>query len=550
MESFQAEQNEEKGTGASRVSLHNTYDPSISECIHRCANSSELSSNESHVYMLHTVAQPGQNLVQNGVPQIHSAIPVPVVPPNGFAPQVGVPFSAPMGGPTASDPQAVAAANNTTANAPVIPGQMMPMAYPVAPDYSTLPDLRNAMASFFPRRSRRSQRHHSRRDHRSRRRSPSPSTESSVTESVSSSFGSPSSYDTTDHPRNHRRHRSPTQRDPYHYRSGSGRNPLPRGPKDVLASTPFRPLLSQLPSTYTAWNAANGVAQPPPMQMPQMPQANPAPPPRRERGIGLFRRRRDTRFAVPPLNGGAQQQFAPPGMSGMHMSMPDAQATTAPGYTPAPGMTPILPPVVPSSAQMQMRMPEPDQEEQPPVIPHGMGPGDNRMSMPSPGPPGSTPFVGGAGLMTPAVMSGAVPPAPAIGGPGMPGMGASPAGRPMSMPAQGMQMGMGMGMPSPGGAGGGNVAVLPVRFNGYGEHSGLLYHSPHRVMYQDELYPTALHLFEALKFLEHRPDLADRIRLCEHVEDVTAISASFADYTRRDWGNVALATVRLFFISR
>lgn len=108
---------------------------------------------------------------------------------------------------------------------------------------------------------------------------------------------------------------------------------------------------------------------------------------------------------------------------------------------------------------------------------------------------------------------------------------------------------MGMGMPSPGGQGpvglGGVVPTL--RFNGYGEYSGLLYHSPHRVMYEDELFPTALHLFEALKFLPHRPDLAEQIRLCEHVEEVTAISASFAENTRRDWGNVALTTVRLFF---
>ncbi|KAI0301545.1 hypothetical protein B0F90DRAFT_1628377 [Multifurca ochricompacta] len=84
--------------------------------------------------------------------------------------------------------------------------------------------------------------------------------------------------------------------------------------------------------------------------------------------------------------------------------------------------------------------------------------------------------------------------------------------------------------------------MLPVlRFNGYGENSGLLYHSPHAVMYQEELYPTALHLFEALKFLDHRPDLADRIRECERVEDVSVISADLAEYTRRDWGTVALA---------
>ena len=86
--------------------------------------------------------------------------------------------------------------------------------------------------------------------------------------------------------------------------------------------------------------------------------------------------------------------------------------------------------------------------------------------------------------------------------------------------------------------------MAPVlKFNGYGEFSGLLYHSPHSVVYEEELYPTALHLFEARKFLDHRPDLADRIRQCERVEDVTAISAELADFTRRDWGNVALSTV-------
>ena len=92
-------------------------------------------------------------------------------------------------------------------------------------------------------------------------------------------------------------------------------------------------------------------------------------------------------------------------------------------------------------------------------------------------------------------------------------------------------------------------AVAPtVRFNGYGEYSGLLFLSPHTVFYEDALYPTALHLFEALKFLKHRPDLADKIRLCEHVEDVAAISAPFAAHTRRDWGDVALASVRPFFL--
>jgi len=79
-----------------------------------------------------------------------------------------------------------------------------------------------------------------------------------------------------------------------------------------------------------------------------------------------------------------------------------------------------------------------------------------------------------------------------------------------------------------------------LKFNGYGEFAGLLYHSPDAVLYRDKLYPTALHLFEARKFLDHRPDLADRIRECEYVENVTSISAELAEFTRRDWGDVAL----------
>jgi hypothetical protein len=247
---------------------------------------------------------------------------------------------------------------------------------------------------------------------------------------------------------------------------------------------------------------------------------------------------------------------------------PNPVSQPAFGHTPA-GMMPVfqvIPRVIPStSMQMHWDMHmhtselEQQQQQQPPVIPHDMGPGSpNPMSMPSPARAawGLTPSTGisTVGLMTPAVVPGTLPPGFVMDGLGLEGMGsgkttpesiaASPAVEPMSIPtpAVGLQMQMGMGMPLPGGA-----VVPTVRFNGYtSEYLGLLYHSPHMVLYEDELYPTALHLFGALKFLEHRPDIADRIRLCEHVEDVTAMSASFAEHTRRDWGNVALDTVRFF----
>jgi hypothetical protein len=106
-------------------------------------------------------------------------------------------------------------------------------------------------------------------------------------------------------------------------------------------------------------------------------------------------------------------------------------------------------------------------------------------------------------------------------------------------------------MPSPPLSAGGAKGTPPIlKFSGYGDFAGLLYHSPHSVMYEEDLYPTALHLFEAHKFLYHRPDLAERIRQCERVEDVTAMSEELGEFVRRDWGNVALSTVsNLFFLN-
>jgi hypothetical protein len=97
--------------------------------------------------------------------------------------------------------------------------------------------------------------------------------------------------------------------------------------------------------------------------------------------------------------------------------------------------------------------------------------------------------------------------------------------------------------PPPSGWGGGGGIAPVLKFNGYGEYAGLLYHSPHSVLYEEDLYPTALHLFEARKFLHHRPDLAEQIRRCERVEEVIAISAQLVEFTRHDWGNVAHRTV-------
>ncbi|KAI0245874.1 hypothetical protein BJV78DRAFT_231264 [Lactifluus subvellereus] len=443
-----------------------------------------------------------------------------------------------MGGPGAPPPTA------GIATVPAFP-QMAQMGYPAAFDYSTYLDPRGSMAPVIPRPSRRSRRH---RHHRSHRRSPSPS-ESSGSEL---SYESPSSsYDSYDYPRRDR-----------HHRSGSRHNPLPRPPKDVLSSTPFRPILTQLPSAhYNSWGLGGSVSMP--MSMPQ-PQPQPQPTtygnirPRKERG-GVFNslRRRDQRFGVPSLSAAARVLAQP----FIRQTMPMPQAHPAPppvavSMTPAP-VTTVIPPTP------QMHMPTPETTQGPPVIPPG-----TTMPMPNPAPAGSTPFVTPGGLATPRTPR--MPTTP--GQPMQMPMGVSPASGPVQMPTP--MAGTAAPMPSPMPGGGGRPqtpmpmpapGVPPVtamaamsmpspslgngtlpqvlKFNGYGEYAGLLCHSPHSVLYEDELYPTALHLFEAHKFLVDHPHLAERIRRCDQVEAVTAISAELADFARPDWGNVALVTM-------
>ncbi len=80
------------------------------------------------------------------------------------------------------------------------------------------------------------------------------------------------------------------------------------------------------------------------------------------------------------------------------------------------------------------------------------------------------------------------------------------------------------------------TGALPqiVEFDGHGPYAGLLYHSPHTVLHEGELYPTGLHLFEARKFLDRRPGVARRIRQCSRVEEVTAISGELRALRRPD----------------
>lgn len=88
----------------------------------------------------------------------------------------------------------------------------------------------------------------------------------------------------------------------------------------------------------------------------------------------------------------------------------------------------------------------------------------------------------------------------------------------------------------------------PIRFDHTGSYAGFVNHSNHRVMYKNKMYPTALHLLEAMKFT-HRPDLQERIRTCKDVHDMYPLSASLQEHVRSDWGQVFLQIVRGLFLS-
>ena len=92
--------------------------------------------------------------------------------------------------------------------------------------------------------------------------------------------------------------------------------------------------------------------------------------------------------------------------------------------------------------------------------------------------------------------------------------------------------------------------VPPIRFDHQGPLAGFMNHSQHRVLYQNKTYPSALHLHEALKFLDHRPDLSEQIRNCPHVHEVYPLSATLQEFVRSDWGQVFLKMVCPKFSSR
>lgn len=82
----------------------------------------------------------------------------------------------------------------------------------------------------------------------------------------------------------------------------------------------------------------------------------------------------------------------------------------------------------------------------------------------------------------------------------------------------------------------------PVRFDQQSPLRGFLNHSNHRIIFRNKIYETATHLHEALKFLDHRPDIAERIRNCP-IDNVYPLSASFHEFQRPDWAEHFLPSV-------
>ncbi|KAI1791096.1 hypothetical protein LXA43DRAFT_452312 [Ganoderma leucocontextum] len=79
-----------------------------------------------------------------------------------------------------------------------------------------------------------------------------------------------------------------------------------------------------------------------------------------------------------------------------------------------------------------------------------------------------------------------------------------------------------------------------VKIRRTGELAGLLHFSAHRVHFGHRSYPTGVHLFEALKFLGGRDELAERVRGCGTAEEAVAVAEGLREYWRGDWEDVKL----------
>ncbi|KAH9927312.1 uncharacterized protein B0H18DRAFT_293928 [Fomitopsis serialis] len=77
-----------------------------------------------------------------------------------------------------------------------------------------------------------------------------------------------------------------------------------------------------------------------------------------------------------------------------------------------------------------------------------------------------------------------------------------------------------------------------VAVNRQNEFADLIPSAPVPVHYDHKTYPTALHLHEAMKFMDDRPDIAESIRRCQSVEEVRGVSYTNNHHVRDDWEDI------------
>ncbi|VDC01880.1 unnamed protein product [Peniophora sp. CBMAI 1063] len=66
--------------------------------------------------------------------------------------------------------------------------------------------------------------------------------------------------------------------------------------------------------------------------------------------------------------------------------------------------------------------------------------------------------------------------------------------------------------------------------------------SPHPVEWKERIYPTAEHLFQAVKFIHQYPDIAEEIRMCSRASEALAKARRYQDYRRPDWLSAGLTS--------
>ena len=76
--------------------------------------------------------------------------------------------------------------------------------------------------------------------------------------------------------------------------------------------------------------------------------------------------------------------------------------------------------------------------------------------------------------------------------------------------------------------------------------------SDHPVVLDGVRYPTAEHLFQAQKFIDHRPDIANKIRKASNAVEAIHIARTFSRDVRADWikDGVNVSTMRMVLLTK